>query len=634
MKKFSLKRGKSQALVKFLPNSFADFYNNFLKIENWYSKETLTDYPHKRVLERIKLKTFKEKEEIFDKAKKIKFYVLNDDLIENDSYDIIGSISPLTFLCNDCKFICSYFNIDVLGSKPKCPNCNSKDYNQWDMIAVSNYGRISIYTKDKSKLLNLYFKGGVLDKSDSSPKKWNYITNGSASITLSEYFKKMNSNMSLAERNDKEFADIISIKASKVFIPVIDTIINFSMFKEESNYFRTEDELLSNKENKIKLLLFYLGLTDKNFSSENSKISSLYENVQKGILSLDVLPQEFQEDIKKYEETAKFKSKNIHLIENDSVLTSSSLEIYEYLTLIEASENNKTTFNSVIEEVKLINKQLLNESKNNSVLDLEKVRHYEEFSKEKINCSNIFLITDLPILTFSSGYYRGTFEQTNAKLISFSSEIEKDKNELVIYGVDNKTEGIVFELDRKKIINWLLSKKIITSENIDLEQTNNELYLKEWFLNNIKTEIITRNEEISKEEIITKEVYSLLHTLSHIFINKSSKYSGLDTDSISEMIFPKVPAILIYDNNNTDFTLGGLSSLYKEYFIEFIDDIFDGIKCMYDPICKYDSGACHSCLYLSEFNCCHSNQDLGRHYIYGRIEKNGSENEGFFKRYY
>ena len=88
------------------------------------------------------------------------------------------------------------------------------------------------------------------------------------------------------------------------------------------------------------------------------------------------------------------------------------------------------------------------------------------------------------------------------------------------------TEGVLFEFDRKKIIQWLLANEVINEgEAPDLDSEED---IKIWFLNNIKPSLIhpflTIDETASKE---TYYVYRLIHSLSHLLIRAAAEIGGL-----------------------------------------------------------------------------------------------------------
>ena len=221
-------------------------------------------------------------------------------------------------------------------------------------------------------------------------------------------------------------------------------------------------------------------------------------------------------------------------------------------------------------------------------------------------------------------------------------DAENMTNPLKIKGFDGKayttileTEGILVELDLLKVFKWLVDNGIVSN---DIELTSKE-EAKVWFLQNINLESITHFSTISGQgdNLITKVVYSLLHTISHMLIISAGKHSGLSRDSISELIFPETCSVFLYPTTSEGVTLGSISGMFETELQIFLEDALkDNEVCTFDPVCSTtQNGACVACTYLSEVNCTHFNKDLSRSYLYGgTIKINEDEiaiKKGFWK---
>ncbi|MDD4590637.1 MAG: hypothetical protein PHG06_09465 [Parabacteroides sp.] len=92
--------------------------------------------------------------------------------------------------------------------------------------------------------------------------------------------------------------------------------------------------------------------------------------------------------------------------------------------------------------------------------------------------SNVQICSSVPIVFAAYGYTRKEREPSNegVKLHGFPQEMEK-KN---IYATRLETEGVLFELDRRKVLNWLLDNGLI--QNDDLPQDMSDYGIKMWFL--------------------------------------------------------------------------------------------------------------------------------------------------------
>lgn len=185
-----------------------------------------------------------------------------------------------------------------------------------------------------------------------------------------------------------------------------------------------------------------------------------------------------------------------------------------------------------------------------------------------------------------------------------------------VYVRKYNTEGILFQLSPKRILEWLYAnkKQINISDNIaSLNYTDILSQYRKLLMNDSNCE---------------SAVKTLLHTYSHMLIQQSSVNTGLDIQSISEIIYSSVASILLYSTNSIN--MGGLEYVYDYN----LDSWFSMMKelaqdCPQDPACMVDeNGACNSCSYLPEFVCCNFNNDLDRSTLVG-----GSERyiEGYFK---
>ena len=179
------------------------------------------------------------------------------------------------------------------------------------------------------------------------------------------------------------------------------------------------------------------------------------------------------------------------------------------------------------------------------------------------------------------------------------------------------TEGLLVHLDLKEVYNWLVDNNIIED---DLAEKD-EITLREWFIEKVNLEEVVTFKEIDwiGNSLITKAVYSLVHTIAHLMIKSAGKNSGLGKDSLSEMLFPNTCSFFIYPTTTEGVTLGSISGMFETNLLSFLEDTLSDFEiCTFDPICaKHENGACMACTYLSEVSCDHFNKDLSRSYLYG-----------------
>lgn len=196
--------------------------------------------------------------------------------------------------------------------------------------------------------------------------------------------------------------------------------------------------------------------------------------------------------------------------------------------------------------------------------------------------------------------------------------------------IKNSGEGIMFEFDQEKLIDWSKKEKIIE-----------------------RTKTIEQNLKNSGklEKEILNPVYVLLHTFAHCLINTLASESGYSNASIREKIYcskyvnnetPKMAGILIYTaSGDSEGSLGGLVRQGTPGRIENIitRTINEAKWCAADPVCIQSTGqglygcnlaACHNCTLLPETSCENKNMYLDRGLMIGTLNDNTI---GYFSDY-
>lgn len=233
----------------------------------------------------------------------------------------------------------------------------------------------------------------------------------------------------------------------------------------------------------------------------------------------------------------------------------------------------------------------------------------------KFGISRVVACDDIPFISCTYGYTRVESEPKEGVTLKALKQLNNGRKNVL--AVKTKTEGVLFEFDRKRIIEWLLRNAFISESNAPSDYSDEEL--KMWFINNIKSTLINRFSNINQiSSEITYYVYRLIHSISHMLIRAVSELSGLGKDSLSEYIFPGVPAVLIYCQNSQGFNLGSLTHTFEAYYDRWLNLAYKlAQKCVFDPICIERHKACTGCLYLNEISCEHFNKDLDRSLIIG-----------------
>lgn len=253
---------------------------------------------------------------------------------------------------------------------------------------------------------------------------------------------------------------------------------------------------------------------------------------------------------------------------------------------------------------------------------------------EKLGISNMQVSCDVQIVNCTYGYcrrandpYKRQNKNARLKLNSFGKDKEGNSN--LVYGAKLETEGVLFEISQKKIIEWLFANKIITEEQ--LPDLDDNLSVKKWFAEYVHSDSISMFGDVSEEEKITQNVFSLLHSISHSFIKTAGELSGLSSNSLMEIILVETASIFIFAQSGQGLTLGALSGMIESNYIRFLKKtIYDARNCVFDPICsERDDTACSACMIIPEVSCNYFNSNLGRKYLYSISDK--TPTKGFWE---
>ena len=205
---------------------------------------------------------------------------------------------------------------------------------------------------------------------------------------------------------------------------------------------------------------------------------------------------------------------------------------------------------------------------------------------KKLGISSMQASGDVEIISCSYGYTRKVTDPHNAskslKLVAYNKDGDSDKN--LVFGMKLETEGILFDIDRVKILEWLLKNNII--EESQMPDTESEETVKKWFAQNVHGDRVSTFGECEEGDDITKNVFMLLHSMAHAFIKTAGEMSGLSANSITELIFIDTCSIFIYSQSNQGQVLGSLSGMIESIYSRFLKRVYvDNRECVFDPIC-------------------------------------------------
>lgn len=241
--------------------------------------------------------------------------------------------------------------------------------------------------------------------------------------------------------------------------------------------------------------------------------------------------------------------------------------------------------------------------------------------------SDVSLIGNFPVTTVVIGYTRGEREADNTIIRSFPRL--KNDTRRPLFVDTTETEALMFRLDPVRVFRWLKCNGLTENHDIASFTDEDEVKIRAWILNQMQT--VDPFQRIPESEPINCAVYSLVHSFSHLVLRQAVIQSGFDRTSLSEYLFPRALAFVIYSNNRSTFTIGGLYTLFEQTLHEHLRSIIDrGGTCVYDPVCLGNTGACHACMHISEMSCEHFNRNLDRKYLFGQAEPDGNGFIGYW----
>lgn len=610
MKDNQMSRGKSQSLYKYLPDSWIDFSmrgkyrrNYIAHVERWNS-EQLTEINKKRLIRLVNqaVHSFASQAHPGVSVEPVSGFgaELTPDTCDvltpkagGEERGIVAQINPLTFYCKKCHKVHQFRNVDDYKRNTRCRNCKNVELTQMRQIYYCRCGWATgehpAYCRTH-KWENIYWYGGYefVCKSCNTkiPMRQKCKICGNMlmphpALDPAQYFTF---NLSFVDLIDERIERFISETDYGAYLTIahwmnrisdaeFETVIEKGIVSDPEEYQKKYDSFYN-------LFVATLGEDNAKIAAKQAADRECGNQYNEIIDNLKVELAVPIDEVRRFAEM---------LIEYDMVEKSGDIS-----TLDDAKEVAK----------------LLNTNANPD--------EFESIA-EKYGIADTKVCGDIPFISCSYGYTREKSQyEEGVQLRAFKEEKSGKRN---VYATKLRTEGVLFEFDRKKIIEWLLKNEIIsTVEAPDLES---EEEVKTWFVNNIHLGAITTFNEINTvTEGITSHVYSLIHSISHLLVKAAAELCGLNKDSISEYIFPGIPAIMIYCQNSQGFNLGALFNVFEAYFDKWIiNAATKAEKCVFDPICIERYKACTGCLFLNEVSCQHFNQDLNRRLIIGYFDK-------------
>ncbi|MEW1906176.1 hypothetical protein [Streptomyces sp. NPDC086147] len=246
--------------------------------------------------------------------------------------------------------------------------------------------------------------------------------------------------------------------------------------------------------------------------------------------------------------------------------------------------------------------------------------YYQQYPKliSQYGFNDVTLLRELPIAYIVAGYTRissnavattrrGT--QTTQRFRFFPAGRD---SKFPMYGVRTETEGLLFELDKLAVVQWLADSGVVENPGLSTQED-----AQRWIFQFGDPVLDVFN---APENPISKAILGLVHSMAHRMMKALATRCGLNVDSLGEYLFPANCAFLVYANTRSNFTLGGLEHVYRYDLVDALSELDAETRCVFDPPCRRDfGGACAACLHLSEVACARFNTVLNRNLLFGTL---------------
>ena len=621
-----MKRSKTQAVYRFLPEMWISEKGDSeravsAKIKNWnYIKmsDIYEDFIEGEVKRQIKLFGDRGGDiSAFDISPDTPSFAIVETACNEGIPDIIGEISPLVFYCSSCGTVTDLRNPDAVDKytwKCKNPDCGKWAVKQLQMIYACECGY--------AQPIKVPYVQGVKDfkfrPNEAQYKMFYRSGNSEKTAEFVQICPNCNSRLvpdnANSGRNYKPFTlkviNLVDQRNGQFYKKGIDAqkTIVCRWFDKLST--ADYEEILNNIE---------LAFSDA-FKSDAQRRN--VEQQVRALIDAGMLPPEmFESAVNNMLQNApNTKSVERYVAMCDDLFSRKKMEdpvgYAEWLSHFSFKLMQYDT-------LKYAKRIITLEEAIQRQLDMEFIDSPEEVTalNKKMGIANMQVSCDIQIINCTYGYSRRVADPKNStnkncRLKLNAYDRTRDGTANLVYGAKLDTEGILFEISQRKIVEWLYENKIIIAEQ--LPDLDDDVSVRKWFAQYVHSDVISMFGEIDDSEKITKNVFALLHSMSHAFMNAAGELSGLSSNSLTEIILVETASIFIYAQTSQGIPLGALSGMAESNYAYFLKKAFDEAKnCVFDPICtERDDTACSACLIIPEISCNHFNAELGRKYLY------------------
>ncbi|MFC1722913.1 hypothetical protein ACFL0V_02140 [Nanoarchaeota archaeon] len=614
MAKGSIFRNLSSVIFRYLPGCYVSFDNLITKVDE------LGTVPINVNTHRIFSRILSLKENFVKNGLGSDLPDLPDDFVFYKPQSVNLKLHPLTMYCSICKKGYSFDEAEdiarVTGNRFKCIACQKGYLKQLPFVYVNEYGFVDQIELKPCSVRDHGKKYMRLVKGSTNIGKWRWKCSAKGC--------NRDRDMNGYDPSTGKVMWPTPATAGTIFYPHTTSFVNLP-----------DEEMLHKYANYREIITaHYLGLLAENNMTLKQALEIKGEVDESAVATIEKLKQmglKIPEELKQQVVTGsgEIRKQVIEHVKNlfqggeyDNKIEEISYSILEYLS---CKENLGIAGISRDKRHRSMSELIETEG------DVPTKEKYTSFKNTlaKFGFTEAWIVEDLNIITAVYGYSRKEYDPSKCRLCKFP-EVKDDMGNLKtpIYGTRDVTEGILFKIDRKRILEWLKERFKDTKLIENIPETEREL--KEWFLTNIDIEQAHSLNEIDDEEVLTKAVYNLIHSISHSLLITGSDLCGIDKESMGEIIFPNIPAILIYSNNPSE--MGAMTALFEGAIIPWLDKAAEHVsRCIYDPVCINDvKGACLHCAYISEISCSKLNKDLDRKSLIGYYDCGKTIYRGFW----
>lgn len=620
-----MKRGKSQAVYKFLPGMWVSEKNDAgravtAEINNWNNRKMENIY-HNFIEGEIKRQIL-----LFGKrGGDINSFNLNGEncfvVVEpacNEGIpDIIGTMSPLLFYCSSCHATFQKQSAGQVDSRTWwCSACNKQSIKQLQMVYTCECGYAQPIKRPFVKGVS-----ELLYKPNVNPNKMFYRQGNAEKVAEFAIFCP-NCQSRLVPDN---------AESSRNYKPFSLRLINL-VDKRSGDFFEKGEEA-----QKIVIAKWFGKLTQEQYEEILDNVALAFSDTMRDTEQRKKAEEQARQLIAAgFGTEADMEKMVASLIQNSG----NNVGIDKYVSACDdlfalMKNSNEEVYRQWVSSYayKLMQYDTIKYARQvftlQDAIDKQMALEFIDDPSDILNMNkklgivNMQVSCDIKVISCTYGYTRKTADpmisqkqNSKCRLKLNAYEKTKDGNANLVYGAELETEGILFEVSQRKIIEWLRINNVITEEQMpDIED---EIAIKKWFAENVKGDVVSMFGEIEESEKITKYVFGLLHSMSHAFIKTAGEISGLSGNSLTEIIIVETASIFIYAQTTQAVPLGALYGMAENNYAQFLNKVYsDTRNCVFDPICTdRDDTSCSACMIIPEISCNHFNNELGRKYLY------------------